>query len=75
MDLSHVTEDPSQKEKDREIKDFADILGINLSTEPAAEEVEKPVELRRSTRIKELEQKQKPKVEHKNEQVKRTRRK
>ncbi|KAF8504381.1 hypothetical protein F5888DRAFT_1655232 [Russula emetica] len=70
VDFSHATKNRSRKEKAQEIKDLAHILGMDLPTEPAAKDVEHPVVLRRSARIKELEQR-KLKVEPKNEQVKR----
>jgi hypothetical protein len=50
VDFSHATKNRSRKEKAREIKDLAYILGMDLPTEPAAhcdrkDVVEKPVVL------------------------------
>ena len=69
VDFSHATNSPSRKEKAQEIKELTYILGMDSSTKPTTKVVERPVVLRRSARIKELEQKLK--VEPKNEQFKR----
>jgi tRNA A-37 threonylcarbamoyl transferase component Bud32 len=69
VDFSHATRSRSRKEKAQEIKELADILRMDLPTKPAAKDVEKPVVIRRSARIK--ESKRKSKVEPKNKHIKR----
>ena len=67
VDFGHAIESRSRKGKVQEIRELSHILGMDSPTKPAPKGVEKPV-LRRSARIKELEQK--AKVEPKNEQAK-----
>jgi predicted Ser/Thr protein kinase len=59
VDFSHATKNSSRKEKSQEITDLTHILGMDSPSKPAARRVEKPVVLRRSARIRELEQKSK----------------
>ncbi len=67
VDFGHALESRSRMKKAREIRELSHILEMDSPTKPAAKVVEKPV-VRRSARIKELQQK--VKVEPKNEQVK-----